>query len=167
MSGMVLSLVEPVGAGVRENRGTASAEDLRRIIHKAILARQFAAVHKQTVRQCLRAARVAARRGENDLAVLLLGDARAEHAEVQACVRVARVLERQAEEMGKRRASTGRPAAPVPQPQPQPQAMTLRQSTPSPPRPSLPHHPSPARRRRAGPSAAANRSAAGLQSPRR
>ncbi|MGZ9034128.1 MAG: hypothetical protein ACXW25_06915 [Rhodospirillales bacterium] len=98
---MVLSLVEPVGAGVRENRGTASAEDLRRIIHKAILARQFAAVHKQTVRQCLRAARVAARRGENDLAVLLLGDARAEHAEVQACVRVARVLERQAEEMGK------------------------------------------------------------------
>lgn len=101
MSGMVLSLVEPVGAGVRENRGTASAEDLRRIIHKAILARQFAAVHKQTVRQCLRAARVAARRGENDLAVLLLGDARAEHAEVQACVRVARVLERQAEEMGK------------------------------------------------------------------
>lgn len=101
MSGMVLSLVEPVGAGVRENRGTASAEDLRRIIHKAILARQFAAVHKQTVRQCLRAARVAARRGESDLAVLLLGDARAEHAEVQACVRVARVLERQAEEMGK------------------------------------------------------------------
>lgn len=68
MSGMVLSLVEPVGAGVRENRGTASAEDLRRIIHKAILARQFAAVHKQTVRQCLRAARVAARRGESDLA---------------------------------------------------------------------------------------------------
>lgn len=101
MSGMVLSLVEVVGGEVRDDVETSGAEDLRRIVHKAILARRFAAVHRQAVRRSLRAARVAAAEGNAPLAASLLEDARAGHAELQACARVARAFERQAEEMGR------------------------------------------------------------------
>ncbi len=117
MSGMVLSLVEAAGGAVREDVGVAGADDLRRIIHKAILARRFAAIHKQTVRQCLRAARVAANGRDSELAAALLKDARAEHAEVQTCTRVARTLERQAEELGRAAGvyrATGRGSASTP-----------------------------------------------------
>jgi hypothetical protein len=101
MSGMVGTLVEPALADVREDAETAGAEDLRRTIHKAILARRFVAVHKHAARQCLRAARAAAHRGDRDLAARLLGDAREEHAQAQSCTRVARAFEGQAEDMGK------------------------------------------------------------------
>jgi len=116
MSGMVLTLVEPVGADVGGGQGAAAGVDLGRIIHKAILARRFAEVHKQTVRQCVRAARAAGQRGNRVLAAALLRDARAEHAEAQACARVARALERQAEEMGRAAGvyrATGRASAPA------------------------------------------------------
>lgn len=96
-----MSLVEPVGADVGEEIMAVGAEDLRRIIHKAILARRFAAVHKQTARQCLRAARVAAQDGDGELVTTLLRDAREEHAEAQTCTRFARALEQQAAQMGK------------------------------------------------------------------
>lgn len=98
---MGLTLIEPVRADAGEGPEMAAAQDLRRIVHKAILARRFALVHKQTVRRCLRAARVAGRRGEADLAAAMLADARASHAEMQTCTRVARAFERQAEKMGR------------------------------------------------------------------
>lgn len=116
MSGVILSLVEPDGAKGGEDLDATGAPDLRRIVHKAILARRFGAVHKQTVRQCVRAARVAAQRGNRVLAAALLRDARAEHVEAQSCARVARAFERQAEEMAKAAGvykATGRACAPA------------------------------------------------------
>lgn len=116
MSGMVLSLVEAVGGEVRDGVETSGAEDLRRIVHKAILARRFAAVHRQAVRRSLRAARVAASQGNVGLATSLLEDARAGHAELQACTRVARAFEHQAEELGRAAGvyrATGRGSAPA------------------------------------------------------
>lgn len=100
MSATVLTLVETGGTDAGDDAGAAGAEDLRRLMHKAILARRFAAVHRQTASRCLRSARVAARHGDGEVAASLLRDAREEHAEMQTCRRVARALERQAEELG-------------------------------------------------------------------
>ena len=101
MPDAVLTLVEPVDADVCTGQETEAARDLRRIVHKAILARRFVLVHRRTVQRCLQAARAAARGGKADLAAALLADARAGHAEMQTCTRVARAFERQAEEMGR------------------------------------------------------------------
>ncbi len=92
-------VAHPVEAGANDG-GTDEADELPRLIHKAILARRFVAMHKHAARQCLRAARLAAEHGDAAMATSLLGDARDEHVQARTCTWVARDCESRAEALG-------------------------------------------------------------------
>lgn len=103
------------GAPALGDDGLSEADELPRLIHKAILARRFVEVHKHAARQCLRAARVAGRDGDADVAAGLLSDARDENMQARICRRIARDCESRAEALGVAAgayAATGRSVGP-------------------------------------------------------
>jgi hypothetical protein len=81
----------------REHDESDAATALPRLIHTAVLARQFGEVHKRVACQCLRAARLAKRQGDRDMFLRLVGDVREERLQAQTCKRVARRCESEAE----------------------------------------------------------------------
>lgn len=89
----------PVEAGGSDG-AIGEADELPRLIHKAILARRFVEMHKHAARQCLRAARLAAHHGDGAMVSSLLSDARDEHVQARTCTRVARDCESRAEALG-------------------------------------------------------------------